>query len=286
MRKIFLSLLTLFAGLSANAQSDATIECTNLEVKDYTSLLEQCYYVASNDNYLVALWVNTNSVYGTFGDSDVDLAASYIMSGEVELAITSATVTVIEMGGNPLLMGTATCSNGVVYTLNLSSVPPEKSREENLTFNNAKLEDATSSDGVFDVYGYDDTQTRYISLKIKSSQVPGTYATEDLNEIYTYAIEVEGGDKVYFSLVNASLTVAQIDATKMFVGGKLLFQNNSDATDCPEYNVEMYCNYTPEGLSDVKKSDVPMELFNLQGVKVRDGYKGVVVGKGVKAIKK
>ena len=285
MRKYLLFLLTCCLPCFVQAQSEVTIEATNLTVSDYTDLLGQCCFHASTSEYEVALWVETTSIYGTFAE-EVDCGGSYVMVGDEEVGISSANVTVAEQNGQPVVTGTLTGKNDVVYKLKLSNVTAEKSREENVTFENANLEDNTADMGNFQVYGTDVMGSRYVSIQVNSNQIEGTYTLENLDKYYTYATETEGEDKILFSLIDAGVTVAFVDETTVYVGGKLLFQSTADATDCPEYNIEMTCKYTPSGILKVEKSNSPESLYNLHGVKVDEDYKGVVVKKGRRVVRR
>ena len=79
------------------------------------------------------------------------------------------------------LTGKVLCFNNVEYTINLVYIKPEPTRQDTLTIDGLKL---SIYDGAWQLMGYNEDETQYVSIAAYSDEVAGEYLTDDLAAKY------------------------------------------------------------------------------------------------------
>jgi hypothetical protein len=187
------------------------------------------------DDSFYGTWAagNDNGITGTVTPTDGE--ASEIVSGEVVITQTEEGFTIT---------GTVLCNNNTEYTLNLTYVTPDASRQVELTVSGLTL---SLYSGAWQVYGYNEDSTKYVSIAAYSDEVSGTYSAADLAadycEIYTDLVWGEDGkiaSESQFSMLEANLTVVyNEEENTITITGTIKAQNADDATDIPEFTLTL-----------------------------------------------
>mgnify|MGYP006988844016 CR=1 FL=1 len=225
-------------------KGEATIEATNLNIDDsWFDWFGVVWADASNEDYLVELELTSNE--GEFTEVGYDFAgtitniaaekASKIYSGEIKVEKT-------EEGYQ--LTGKVLCFDHIEYTLNLTYVVPDATREETITITDAELviyEDY----GDWQVTGFNADYSRYVSIDILSDVVAGEYTIDDVYAYYTYVYNVEEGEEgleVAESFdplkLNITVTFNETDSTAT-ITGTYRGQGYYDDTDVPEFTLDI-----------------------------------------------
>lgn len=203
----------------------------------------------AGDTYFSVV-LNSNQIDGTYTLADIyskeycyiaELGADTLYFTVADLNVTVATAA----NGDVRLTGTMLCVNDddrndvPLYTLDITYVKPTASRQVTVTIPEAKVTDATASQGVWQIAGFNADQTIYLSVTAYANQLAGTYTLNDLYADYTYAAELSATDTAFFAAVDADVTVTVAADNTITVAGTILFQNEEDATDIPEYTFTM-----------------------------------------------
>lgn len=203
----------------------------------------------AGDTY-ISVALNSNQIDGTYTLADIyskeycyiaELGADTLYFTVADLNVTVATAA----NGDVRLTGTMLCVNDddrndvPLYTLDITYVKPTASRQVTVTIPEAKVTDATASQGVWQIAGFNADQTIYLSVTAYANQLAGTYTLNDLYADYTYAAELSATDTAFFVAVDADVTVTVAADNTITVAGTILFQNEEDATDIPEYTFTM-----------------------------------------------
>ena len=235
------------------AAEGITITATNLEVEDWNDWgWGEIDIYASNSQYDLGIFVETETAIGTFSE---EVYTDYCYIAKVgttdTIFVTSATVTVAQAtdGVHYTVGGQLTGDDGNTYTLDLSYVLPEKTRDASLTITNAEAEDFRSYDGSIQILGFTPDGKKYLSVCYYADDIAGTFTAADMDTYYTYVIEINGTDTVYYDFVDGDCT-ATFDGTTLTCTGKFLLQCEDDPTDIPEYTYSISGTFTEEGDDD------------------------------------
>ena len=222
--------------LSANyvepkKESEATITATNLVVDDtYFSWFGIVLTTASNADFseiYFSLSPESESYYGTYTIGN-NASGSLTTRDSLEIERYSGTVTLAQTEDGITMTGKVLCYNNVEYTLNLTYVKPEKTREEAITIDGLGM--IIMDNSAWQIYGYSTDSAKYVSIAAYAAEVAGTYTEADLAADYSYIVtDIVGKDGNFFDLVSANLTVAYnaIDSVAT-VTGTFLGQNGAD----------------------------------------------------------
>ena len=237
-------------------QGEVTIEATNLVIDDsWFSNFGIVWADASNDDYEVSLaFYPDSSIFDIFefGDQTTGTVNGInIYSGNFTIAK--------DAEGNTNLTGKALCFDNIEYTLDLTFLKPEKTREEVLDIAEATFT-IYPEDGYWRVIGLNVDSSRYISLlAFFDESVAGTYTTDDFEakNIFVANTVVNEDEELVaeeiFDLLDAEVTITlSEDGSIANIAGKFLGQGEEDPTDVPEFSfdfnteVEIY-KEEPEG---------------------------------------
>ena len=218
-------------------QGEATIEATNLVINDsWYAYFGMAFAEASNEDYEVSL-----SLY----DVEGTLTAGEGFSGSInDVEIYSGSITIGATADGPSITGKVLCFDNIEYTLNLTYVLPDKTREETIDITDGLLV-IYPEDGDWQVRGFNADSTRYVSIDIISDAVAGTFTEEDMDSYYTYVGNVvEGEEGLELSeqfnplALNITVTFNAADSTAT-ITGTYLGQGYSDDTDVPEFTLNI-----------------------------------------------
>lgn len=218
-------------------QGEAAIIATNLVLDDsWYGYFGVAWADASNDDYAVSLTLSATSgtlTAGTeFGGSIINKA-----TGE-EAEIYSGSITISNIGGL-LISGTVLCYDNIEYTLTLSYVLPEPSRQETIDAA-GYLYLANQGETLFwQSIALNADSTRYVSLFAIADDPAGTYGLKDLYAQYTYiGVFTAPADTAWYEIIDANITVA-VNGEVATINGTLLGQNEEDESDVVEFTINL-----------------------------------------------
>ena len=223
-------------------EAEDTIIATNLEVDDslmgWTGAL---YLDASNEDFAeISFRVYPDSAYEGTYTIGVDAAGSLTTIEGKTIKAYSGSIVLEETEDGYAVGGAVLCDNNVEYTLDLTYVKPEKTREEVLEINDAKLV-IYPTYGDWQVVGLTADSSRYIALDIVSTEVAGEYTIANVDAQYTYIYNlISRNDSLIaeemYNPLDVYVTVAfnAADSTAVLTG-TYLGQGYIDATDIPEF---------------------------------------------------
>ena len=232
------------------AEKQVTITANNLSIDDYWyEYTNDVKFLASDDVNEVELVIYPDglaeAMAGTYtiglGGTratvrtvdPMDDVESNAFSGSLELKYDK---------GSILITGSILCLDNTEYTLNLSYIKPEKTREQTLIF--PRLDLAVFSDNSWQALGYNEDQTAYISLAgvpADYGETSGTYTEKELVADYSYVVtDITAQSYKRFNVLEANLTVNyQAADSAALITGTLLCINTEDATDVPEFTIAL-----------------------------------------------
>ena len=213
------------------AQSFETITATNLVLDDtYASYFGIIIVEASNEDYVVSMYLPSSNYFDTFDAEEVSLS---IEGADGEIEIYEGTITVANTATGVAITGTVLSMDGVQYTLNLSYVIPDATSQETITMS-GKL---TNYEGqAWQFLG--STATEMVTIAAYATSIPGTYGRSDLMADYTYVVKVVGSDTLYYDMVDANVLVV-VNGENAVITGTLKGQNYYDATDVIEFALNL-----------------------------------------------
>lgn len=239
----------------------------------------------AGDTY-ITIALNSNQLDGTYTLANIyskeycyiaELGADTLYFTVADLNVTVATAA----NGDVRLTGTMLCVNDddrndvPLYTLDITYVKPTASRQVTVTIPEAKVTDATASQGVWQIAGFNADQTVYLSVTAHANQLAGTYTFSDVYGDYTYVAELSATDTAFFAAVDADFTVTVAADNTITVAGTILFQSEEDATDIPEYTFTMTADGSTAGGMEYDSEDEDyVENFLNYDIVIEEDYQG------------
>ena len=234
--------------VAPSKQGEATIEATNLVLDDsFFGWFGAVFALASNDDYGVSFLLYPETE---------DFLAEYTIGGEntgsivlfkqdsTDVEIYSGSIKIEKKEGTLTLSGKVLCYNDIEYTLNLTYVVPDKTRDEAIKVANGVLT-IYPEDGDWQVVGLNADQSRYVAIDIVSEAIAGTFTEEDMDANYTYIANVfERNDSLLMSeqfnplLLNIEVTFDEKDSIAT-IKGTYRGQGYLDDTDIPEFTLDI-----------------------------------------------
>lgn len=186
-------------------------------ISDYTESYGLWSATGSNEEgYACGLYIQGEEVSMDFTIDDVYLDYTYLQYGEelIEIYQTiAASGSVVE--DTTFINFSFYDEAGDKYTVVMKDYDKQPSGEEmNLTFTLPSLSDYSTSEGWFQVMGYDDLKEYYFSLCVNSESLIGSYVYSDLDMQYTYLYF--GEDEIQMQN-NLTATVSTNGDTTLFV---------------------------------------------------------------------
>lgn len=206
-------------------------------------------------NAIVLELVPDESIYGTW-EAGNEITGSVTPLNGIESEIYSGEVTIAATAEGFAITGSVLCFNNTEYTLNLTYVIPDATRQADFTL--AGLE-ANIFDGGWQLSGFNADSTEFITIAALSDEVSGNYTEANLYADYSYiytGLEFDEEGHVAagteFTLLKADLNVTfnEADST-MTIAGKFRAQNADDATDIPEFTLALSGRIPTPEVSDL-----------------------------------
>lgn len=212
-------------------QSQETITCTNLVLDDtYADYLGVIIVEASNEDYVVSMFLPSDDYLGTYDAEEVSLS---IENADGEIEIYEGTVTVANTADGVAITGTVLSMNGVQFTLNLTYVIPDATSQETITMNGT-LTDIQGQAWQF----MGKTSDKFVTIAAYATSIPGTYGRADLAADYTYVAKFVGADTLYYDMIDANVVVT-VSGTNATITGTLKGQNYDDSSDVIEFSLNL-----------------------------------------------
>lgn len=197
------------------------------------------------DNTIEFSIMPDDSFYGTWavgGDSGIE--GTVTPAGGEAVNFYSGEIVITQTEEGFTVTGTVLCDNNTEYTLNLTYVTPDASRQVELTLSGLEL---GLYSGAWQLSGFNEDSTQYVSIAAYSDEVSGTYSAADLAadycEIYTdlvWSADGKVSSATVFNMLEANLTVVYNEEDKTIsITGTLKGQNADDATDVPEFTLNL-----------------------------------------------
>jgi hypothetical protein len=207
----------------------------------------------------------------------------YSQSKEDGIEIYQGTITISKTDNSAVLTGTILCYDNTEYTLDLSYVVPEKTREEDLNIDGLTLH---LDQGAWRISGYNADKTQFVSLVLNDFGIEGTYDFVKTSPLYSYLVtditwqsgEVES--YLYYELRDANLTVSLNPTDSVVtITGTMLMQRDTDPRDVPLYNVQLRSKAATEAVENLRtETPATKRLENGQIVIEKNGVKYTVTG--------
>ena len=226
--------ITMFFAIPEALYFD-TIVATNLEVEPYEfwGFILGYTATASNAGYQVALSfdADTTGVYEASGTiTPLNGSATKIYSGNINLT---------NVGGDYTITGSVLCQNNTEYTLNLSFVMPTKTRDVVFLGTDDMFNDYTATDGLWQMIGYNQDSTQFMSITVYSDVIGGNYTRANMYKAYCSAYDLVGDSIVAeYKFLDLDISV-QEDTLGVILAGTVLAQNIANTADVPEFTVLM-----------------------------------------------
>lgn len=254
-------------------EGEGTIEATNLTIDDsWFDWFGVLFLEASNDEVAISLTVSAEGTGAALaGEYVIGEDASGVIENENgEFDLYSGSFTVAYADGAYTVTGKVLAFDNIEYTLNLSYIKPEKTREETVTATGLEL---ALYDGAWQISGYNADETRYISVAAYTDEVAGTYTEENIATNYTFVYYIEDGEAYEgFKAIEANLVVTFDEAANVAtVKGTFLGQGIVDATDAPLFTLDLTASIDESGHLDYDNEDTPFkEVF--ESYEIEDKY--------------
>lgn len=210
---------------------------------------------ADEANAIVLELIPDEDIYGTW-EAGKDITGSVTPLNGLKSEIYSGEVTIAATAEGFKITGKVLCFNNTEYTLDLTYVIPDATRQADFTL--ANLE-ANVFDGGWQLSGFNADSTEYITIAALSEEVSGNYTEANLYADYCYIYTgLEFDEEGYlaagtqFTLLKADLNVTYNEAdSTMTITGKFRAQNADDATDIPEFTLALSGRVPTPEVSDM-----------------------------------
>ena len=212
------------------------------------------FEAADEANAIVLEIMPDDSFYGTWSAGEnADITGAVAPLNGEESEIYSGEVTIEQNAEGFKITGKVLCWNSTEYTLDLTYVIPDATREAELTLENLEL---GVFEGAWQLSGFSADSTQFISVAAFADEVEGTYTEADLAGDYTYLytdleFDEEGNmvDGKEFSMLKANLEVVfnEADST-ILITGTFRGQNGEDI---PEFNLNLSGRIPTPEVSDL-----------------------------------
>ena len=215
------------------------------------------FEAADEANAIVLEIMPDDSFFGTWEAGEKgDITGAVTPLNGLESEIYSGEVTIEQTAEGFKITGKVLCWNSTEYTLDLTYVIPDATREAELTLENLEL---GVFEGAWQLSGFNADSTQFVSIAAYADEVSGTYTESELAADYCYiytdlVLDEEGSveEGNFFELLKANLEVVfnEEDST-IVITGTLRAQNADDATDIPEFTLNLSGRIPAPEVSDM-----------------------------------
>lgn len=181
---------------------------------------------ADEANAIVLEIMPDDSYFGTW-EAGKDITGAVTPLNGLASEIYSGEVTIEQTADGCAITGKVLCYNNTEYTLNLTYTKPGPTREEVLIIDGLEL---GVYDGAWQLSGYNEDSTKYVSIAAYTDEITGNYTDADLAADYSYVVtDITKEGNNYFDMLSADLTVqfTEEDST-IIVAGTFVGQNGED----------------------------------------------------------
>lgn len=226
------------------------LKCDNLVVNSsYAAQFGEIIYEASNEDWELELWVNTDKPFGYFSGNIVDAAYSVLTNRHTKemLDLYYAEFVVGTDENSVYLRGGMMARDKNYYILELTAPLTVDTRTVNLDITDARYFDNTDK-GVLQFYGTSEDGSQYVTIALKTYDIEtGTYDRSQTHRDYTYVQEhvtpaIEGqADVIFYEPYIATINVIPQRDGSIDVEAYLRCDNLVNEEDHPLYIVRMHC---------------------------------------------
>ena len=214
-----------------------------VSVTEEPYLFWTCYtFIAQDERNTISLSIIPDETYfGTWEAGKEITGSVFYKATETTTAIYSGEVIIAPSAEGFTITGAVLCFNNTEYTLNLTYTKPSKTRDAALTLSGLEV---NVFDGGWQISGFNEDETTYVTLAAYTDEVSGHYEENDLlpsySFIYTDIVLDEEGyleSANEFKMLDADLDVLfnKADST-MIITGTFLGQNGEDI---PEFTLNL-----------------------------------------------
>lgn len=219
------------------------IRCDNLVVNTtYTAQYGEIIYEASNEDWELELWVNSDKPLGTFSGNIVDAYYSVLTNRHTKemMDLYYADFTVSTDDKYVILSGGMLARDKNYYILYLTAPLVENNRTVNIDISNGQFFDNTEN-GVLQFYGTSADNNLFVSLALKTNEiVTSTYDRSQTHRDYTYVEEYKPYHIFYEPYMATINTIVKEDGS-IDIEAYLRCDNLVNEEDHPLYVVRMHC---------------------------------------------
>lgn len=209
------------------------ITLTNLSVSDSIGYVD---FTALNSTYAVHFKIVSPTPVGTFTEEDCNTDECYLIMDDRIILIQKADITVVEDKDSYILSATVTGSDWNTYIIRLSYVAKE--RKESVVITNAEFYDYRNMDGSIQVMGWNADRNVMLSITAYIDDLDCEIGKYDFDGSYTFVMEVDEGDTVYYDFVDGKATMTS-DSEIFTVTGTIQFRSGHEGTPNPQYTFTM-----------------------------------------------
>lgn len=223
-----------------------TLKCDNLVINStYAAEFGEIIYEASNEDWELELWVNTDKPLGYFSGNIVDASYSVLTNRHTKemFDLYYADFVVGTDEKNVYLRGGMLARDKNYYVLDLSAPLTVDTRTVTLDIANGLLFDNTEN-GVLQLYGTSEDGNTFVSLALKTYDpitAPATFDRSQTHRDYTYVEEYSPAPIFYEPYIATINLIPQADGS-MNVEAYLRCDNLVNDEDHPLYIVRMHCS--------------------------------------------
>lgn len=250
-----------------DALDTVQVKATNMLI-DESKLNQfgQVVYSASSADYVVELWITTESVTGDFKGRAIDRVNSVIedVKSETSKKILSGDVKVETVGNVTTLSGGVLSEDKTWYELELSYIRPTKpTRELTLEIEGDVDSRRIGEEGVLSVLGSDETGLWELNIFAFVSELNGEITEQQMDTYETY-LKLYSEDKQMvdiFDLLEAKLAL-KLEDDVLTITGDLFMQSEEDPTDAPMVHVTVVAACETGRQLDNSEADFEAVLTN------------------------
>lgn len=257
------------------------LKCDNLVVNtSYASQFGEIIYEASNEDWELELWVNTDKPFGYFSGNIVDASYSVLTNRHTKemMDLYYADFVVSTDENSVFLKGGMLARDKNYYILDLSCPLTEDTRSETLEIADAKFFDNTAN-GVLQFYGKTADGNKYVAIALKTTEITtATYDRSQTHRDYTYVEEYEPYHVFYEPYLGTINVIPQTDGS-INVEAYLRCDNLVNEEDHPLFVVRMHCTADDVQLGlkfDAQNQDyegsIAAEYVQLDDATLDEGY--------------
>lgn len=240
------------------------ININNLTITDMTSYYGAFFIEGSNEEWTVeGLAIASAIEEGTYAGDTTAMSTVMVWlthmtatdTVEVELVAFEFTLSLSPEGRMEAVVVMEGADNKV-YVANMKFVVPDAIDTVNVVIPAATMYNVISSQGGYQLYGFNADSTKYASLTIYADQVAGTFSLGDgsMDDYYTYLALCGASDTTFVDVMDGSATVSvSADGATVTANASLL------GMDTVLYQVVMTAAYAEEDTSleyDAESGDV------------------------------